>query len=185
MSEEAFPASARIVDALEKAPGSGEPSDSPFSLAFGMTFFERKVAQSETQQRFGLAMSSWSEGDGATQLRHCYGWASLPKGAKVVDVWVAVEHISLAIAAGSLGLEFVVEDLSPLAGQAGELIASFLEKVARRFTFLGHDFFQAQRRSRGARMSISCGICCMIGPDISAARILGNVPGAMRWIVSS
>lgn len=68
MSEEAFPVPAHVVDALEKIPGSGEPSDSPFSLAFGQRFFEREVARPETMERIGLAMSSWSEGDGTSQI---------------------------------------------------------------------------------------------------------------------
>ncbi|KAL3447482.1 S-adenosyl-L-methionine-dependent methyltransferase [Aspergillus insuetus] len=151
MSEEAFPASARIVDALElskinKDKGGSETNESPspFALAFGSSFFERKAVRPETLQRFGLAMSSWSSGDGAHQMVTCYDWGALPTGAKVVDVGGALGHISLAIAEAFPGLEFVVEDQAPLAQQANELIASHSESVGERVKFLAWDFFQPQ-----------------------------------------
>lgn len=175
MSEEAFPASARVVDALEKTPGSGEPSDSPFALAFGKSFFERKVAQPETMQRFGLAMSSWSEGDGTSQMRDCYKWASLPAGSKVVDVGGAAGHISLGIAKGFENLEFIVEDQPPLADQAKQLISSQPESVSSRVRFVPHDFFQPHpAEAVGADIYIMRYIL-HDWSDIYAQKILENV----------
>ncbi|KAL2783139.1 O-methyltransferase-domain-containing protein [Aspergillus keveii] len=150
MSEEAFPASTRIVDALEisktnnSATGAANESPSPFALAFGSSFFERKAAQPDTLQRFGLAMSSWSSGDGAHQMVTCYDWGSLPAGARVVDVGGALGHISLAIANAFPELSFVVQDQAPLAEQSSELIASHSESVRDRVKFLPWDFFQPQ-----------------------------------------
>ncbi|TPX08611.1 uncharacterized protein E0L32_009950 [Thyridium curvatum] len=145
MSEEAFPASARIVDALDKFPYSGEPGESPFSLAFGgASFFERKMARPETMQRFAAAMGSWSAGDGSAHMRDCYDWAALPRGATVVDVGGAAGHISLAVAEKFPGLEFVVEDQPPVMEQARALIASSPVGVAKRVQWVAHDFFQPQ-----------------------------------------
>ncbi|KAE8347522.1 S-adenosyl-L-methionine-dependent methyltransferase [Aspergillus arachidicola] len=180
MSEEAFPASAKVVEALEKCPGSGEPGDSPFTLAFGSSFFERKAAQPETLQRFGLAMSSWSEGDGTQQMRNGYDWGSLPAGAKIVDVGGAAGHISLAIAENFPGLEFVIEDQSPLAGQAEKLIASAPKSVAERVKFLPHDFFQPQPvTTQGADLYIMRYIL-HDWSDYYAKKILHQIFGAMK-----
>ncbi|KAL3486990.1 S-adenosyl-L-methionine-dependent methyltransferase [Aspergillus germanicus] len=161
MSEEAFPASARIMDALEisktnnSATGVANESPSPFALAFGSSFFERKAAQPETLQRFGLAMSSWSSGDGAHQMVTCYDWGYLPAGAKIVDVGGALGHISLAIAEAFPGLTFLVEDQAPLTQQADELIASHSEAVSGRVKFLPWNFFQPQpEEAQGADVYI-------------------------------
>jgi hypothetical protein len=186
MSEEAFPASARIVDALEiskrnndKTGGSeANESPSPFALAFGSSFFARKAAQPETLQRFGLAMSSWSSGDGAHQMVTCYDWGALPTGAKVVDVGGALGHISLAIADAFPGLEFVVEDQAPLAQQANELIASHSESVSDRVRFLPWDFFNPQpEQAQGANVYILRYIL-HDWADNNATTILGNILSA-------
>ncbi|KAJ5535674.1 hypothetical protein N7513_008860 [Penicillium frequentans] len=132
--------------------GSGEPRNSPFTLAFGTSFFERKVEQPETMHRFGLAMSSWSEGDGTRQMRDCYDWATLPAGAKVVDLGGALGHISLGIAERFEDLEFFVEDQGPLMEQACRLISSYPDRIAKRVKFLPHDFFPASTgRGQGGR----------------------------------
>ncbi|KAL2802260.1 O-methyltransferase-domain-containing protein [Aspergillus granulosus] len=181
MSEEAFPASAKIVDALEKSRmrSNDEPIESPFALVFGSNFFERKVAHPETLQRFGLAMSSWSSGDGAHQMVHSYDWGSLPAGAKVVDVGGALGHISLAIAGAFPGLQFIVEDQPPLAAQAESLIASYSGSVSERVRFLPGDFFQPQpEEARGADIYILRYIL-HDWAHADARKILGNVFQAM------
>lgn len=179
MSEEAFPASAKIVDALEKFPYSGEPNESPFTLAFGSSFFERKMKHPETMQRFAQAMGSWSEGDGSTHIRDYYDWASLPKGARVVDVGGAAGHISLPIAEKFVDLEFTVEDQAPVAEQAKRLIASFPENVSKRVKFVPHDFFQPQpAEARGAAAYIMRYIL-HDWSDAYAKKILKNVMEAM------
>ncbi|RFU32348.1 hypothetical protein B7463_g3998, partial [Scytalidium lignicola] len=104
MAEEAFPASAKIVDAL--------------------------------------AMSAWSEGDGSAYMRDCYDWATLPKGATIVDVGGAEGHISLALAQKFTDLQFIVEDQPPVTNQAQDLIASFEQSVSQRVKFIPRDFFQ-------------------------------------------
>ncbi|KAJ5786870.1 uncharacterized protein N7503_012082 [Penicillium pulvis] len=180
MSEEAFPASARIVDALEMSNGSGEPRNSPFALAFGTSFFERKVEQPETMHRFGLAMSSWSEGDGIRQMRDCYDWATLPAGAKVVDLGGALGHISLGIAERFEDLEFVVEDQGPLMEQACRLISSYPERIAKRVKFLPHDFFQPQPAEARAADAYIMRYILHDWSDTSAKKILKNIFKVMR-----
>jgi len=179
MSEEAFPSSAKIVDALEEFPYSGKPDESPFTLTFGSSFFERKMKYPETMQRFGQAMSRWSEGDGSEHMRDYYDWASLPKGATVVDVGGASGHISLAIAEKFMDLEFVVEDQPPLVEQATGLIASFPESVSKRVKFVPHDFFQPHpAEARGAAAYIMRYIL-HDWSDSYAKKILKNVFEAM------
>jgi hypothetical protein len=136
----------------------------PFALAFGSSFFERKAAQPETLQRFGLAMSSWSSGDGAHQMVTCYDWGSLPAGAKVVDVGGALGHISLAIADAFPGLEFVVEDQAPLAQQARELIVSYSESVSERVKFLHGTSSSLNPSKHRTPICMSSGISRTTGP---------------------
>lgn len=179
MSEEAFPASAKIVEALEKFPYSGEPNESPFTLAFGSSFFERKVKQPETMQRFAQAMSGWSQGDGSEHMRDFYNWTSIPKGATVVDVGGAAGHISLAIASKLPQLQFLVEDLAPVSEQANRLISSFPESVSERVKFLAHDFFEPQPvEARNAAVYIMRYIL-HDWSDIYARKILKNIFDAM------
>ncbi|KAK5651453.1 hypothetical protein OQA88_12460 [Cercophora sp. LCS_1] len=153
MTEEAFPASAKLVDALENCGDGGEPSESPFTLAFGQSFFERKMAKPETLERFGNAMSAWSAGDGSGFIRDGYAWGELKEGARVVDVGGAGGHISLAVAERFTGLRFVVEDLEGLRGQAEALAAQAGEDVRKRVRFVGCDFFGEQpEEARGAEV---------------------------------
>ncbi|KAF7594770.1 hypothetical protein BBP40_008477 [Aspergillus hancockii] len=147
MSEEAFPASSRIVDALE-------PS--------------------------GQVSSSENEGDGTRQMRECYDWASLPPGAKVVDVGGAMGHISLGVAEGFADVEFVVEDQPPLAEQAGQLISSFPEAISKRVKFLAHDFFQPQPAEARAADVYMMRYILHDWSDPYARRILKNLYEAMR-----
>lgn len=180
MSEEAFPASARIVDAIDLSAGCGKPRNSPFTLAFGKSFFERKVEQPETMHRFGLAMSIWSEGDGVRQMCDGYDWASLPLGGKVVDIGGALGHISLGIAERFEGLEFVIEDQPPLMEQARHLISSYPETIKKRMKFLAHDFFQPQPAEARAADAYIMRYILHDWPGTHAKEILKNVFEAMR-----
>ncbi|KAH8812830.1 S-adenosyl-L-methionine-dependent methyltransferase [Xylogone sp. PMI_703] len=180
MSEEAFPASARIVEALEKFPYSGEPDQSPFTLTFGSSFFERKMKQPETMQRFVQAMSSWSKGDGSAHMRDGYDWAALPKGATVVDVGGAGGHISLAIAQKFPDLQFIVEDQPPVASQAQALIASFPEDVSKRVKFIPHDFFQPQPEEAIGAAAYILRYVFHDWSDVYAKKILANLLKVMK-----
>ncbi|KAH8881982.1 S-adenosyl-L-methionine-dependent methyltransferase [Thozetella sp. PMI_491] len=179
MSEEAFPASAKMVEALEKFPYSGEPNESPFTLAFGSSFFERKMKHPETMQRFGMAMSSWSHGDGSAHIRDCYDWAALPKGSKVVDVGGAVGHISLAVAEKFPDLEFIIEDQPPMAEGANTLIAASPKAVADRVKFVVHDFFQPHPEEARAAAAYFMRYILHDWSDAYAQKILKNVVDAM------
>lgn len=118
MTEEAFPASTKIVECLETYPhGKSEPNESPFTMVFGMSFFERKVRMPETMQRFGQSMSSWSEGDESGHMRDGYAWGELSAGT-VMDVGGAEGLVSLTIAGRYPELKFLVEDQPPLVEQA-------------------------------------------------------------------
>jgi len=155
MMEEAYGSSCKVVEALTRYPlGAGEPHESPFTLFFGESFFERKVSQPDTMLRFGRAMSCWSEGDGSDHMRDGYPWAELGVGT-VVDVGAAVGHISLAIAAKYPDLRFIVEDQPAIADEAVRFIGAAPEGVRRQVKFVPTDFFQPQPvEAKGAKAFI-------------------------------
>jgi hypothetical protein len=155
MTEEAFISSSKVVKALEQYPeGKGELSESLFTLFFGRSFFERKIATPETMQRFGQAMSAWSEGDGSGHMRDGYEWGKLGAGM-VVDVGGAEGRIAVTIATKFPELTFLVEDQLPLVEQAARLIGAAPRDVRERVKSLLCDFFQPHpEEARGARAYI-------------------------------
>ncbi|KAJ5673631.1 hypothetical protein N7507_002758 [Penicillium longicatenatum] len=152
----------------------------PLHLGLRGKFFERKVERPETMHRFGLAMSSWSEGDGTRQMRDCYDWATLPAGAKVVDLGGALGHISLGIAERFEDLEFVVEDQGPLMEQAYRLISSYPDRIAKRVKFLPHDFFQPQPAEARAADAYIMRYILHDWSDTYAKEILKNIFEVMK-----
>ena len=86
--EEWGPASVNAVNAVDKYPGSQEPKETGFGLAFdNMTIFEFLAKRPERAKVFGSAMGNFSKGV-SHQVRHLvenYDWAGLGNGT-VVDV---------------------------------------------------------------------------------------------------
>jgi hypothetical protein len=88
-SAECFPASARTVDAMLQFPGSQEPTQTGYSLAFcpGNPMFALIGQDPVRAKRFGGAMRSLTEGEGyeVEYIVDNYPWAELGE-ATVVDV---------------------------------------------------------------------------------------------------
>ena len=86
--EEWGPAAVKAVDAMQKFPGSQEPRETGFGLAFGgKTIFEYLGERPERAKVFGSAMGNFSRGV-SHRVEHLvggYDWKGLGKGS-VVDV---------------------------------------------------------------------------------------------------
>lgn len=95
--EEVFPTSAKLVEAIEAHPGSEEPSETAFSVAFNtgaiFKYFDENV---DRQARFFGAMAGVGKSFGLS-VQHIirgYGWGQLGK-ALVVDVSCSPERSTL------------------------------------------------------------------------------------------
>ncbi|KAJ6010796.1 hypothetical protein N7451_002208 [Penicillium sp. IBT 35674x] len=163
MSEEAFPASARIVDALDMSAGCGTPRGAARNNAS-----VRACDEQLERGRRSPADARWLRLGVST------------RGGKVVDIGGALGHISLGIAEKFEGLEFVIEDQPPLVEQARHLISSYPETIKKRMKFLAHDFFKPQpAEARGADAYIMRYIL-HDWPAAPAKEILKHVFEAMR-----
>ncbi|GLI78315.1 hypothetical protein PoHVEF18_006626 [Penicillium ochrochloron] len=111
---------------------------------------------------------------------HVAHTATLPAGAKVVDLGGALGHISLGIAEKFEDLEFVVEDQDPLMEQACRLISSYPDRIAKRVKFLPHDFFQPQPAEARAADAYIMRYILHDWSDTYAKEILKNIFEVMR-----
>lgn len=143
---------AKLVEAVEKFPGSAEPQDTAFSLAFGDTFFNYKEKHVDHMVGFGLfvdAFASGIEADTAESIAHAYAWDGLPAGSLVVDVGGGIGHISAAVAQEHAHLKFQVQDFGDLAEESSLLLQE--KGLTDRVRFHAHSFFDVQPdTARGA-----------------------------------
>ncbi|THC88441.1 hypothetical protein EYZ11_012113 [Aspergillus tanneri] len=142
--EEISLASLLTAEAFARWPTSEEPNQTGFSLAHGTDRSAYEILQDDPARavRFASAMSIFTSGKGyaASHVVHGYDWGSLGAGS-VVDIGGSRGHIAVAIASQFPSLTFIVQDLpSTVAGAEAELPP----EMARRVTFMAHDFFESQ-----------------------------------------
>ncbi|KAI5370385.1 Putative O-methyltransferase domain, FAD-binding domain, O-methyltransferase COMT-type [Septoria linicola] len=110
-----------------------------------------------------------------------FDWASLPEGAKVVDVGGSLGHGSLAIAKQHTHLSFVVQDLpETIAGARKELAEqqSLDSSIESRIKFMEHDFFGPQPVHDADVYFLR--MICHDWPDNEAQKILSHIRAAMK-----
>ncbi|KAG8169256.1 hypothetical protein KVR01_000001 [Diaporthe batatas] len=143
-TEEMWPASAKVLDALIKYPGSQEPNETGFCIANNTTesIYAALGADPERAGRFGQAMmvyGSKPEHSPAFIIDY-YDWASLGS-AKVVHVGGGPGQIATALAARYANLNLVVQDQEFMMGPKE---AGLPQEVKGRVSFQPHDFFAPQ-----------------------------------------
>ncbi|KAI9931189.1 hypothetical protein ASPWEDRAFT_34287 [Aspergillus wentii DTO 134E9] len=149
--EEMFPSAPRMVEAMNKYPNSGEPTESPFNLAFNTSrpFYLELAATPERSRRFGSAMRWLSKG-GRFSDHHMvrgYDWATIDhEDAVLVDVGGGHGTVSIALANATQKMKFVVQDLPLTTEQGAKMLA---EELKERVSFMPHDFF-AENPVKGA-----------------------------------
>ncbi|GME33715.1 putative o-methyltransferase family 2 protein [Neofusicoccum parvum] len=143
-SSDFFPAAARTVDAMEKWPGSQEPTQCGFSAAWGIEvpMFVEIGRDPARAKRFGRAMQSLTGGEGyeVDYLVNGYPWEALGS-ATVVDVGGSHGFVPVALAKRFPDLRFVVQDLPKTVADGP---AHIPPELAARIDFQAHDFFTAQ-----------------------------------------
>lgn len=136
-----------MADALEKWPGSQEPNETGFNVAWNtdlplyrylMQFPERIRRASALMTQVTQAISRSGKAIAAA-----YPWQALGAGSTVVDVGGGNGHLSVALAHEHPHLKFVVQDLPGVSAQGEKELAVEL-KESGRVSFMAHDFFQEQ-----------------------------------------
>ncbi|GAP82382.1 putative sterigmatocystin 8-O-methyltransferase [Rosellinia necatrix] len=148
-----WPAATKMLDALEKWPGSQEPSQTGFCLSKNSTesIYDFVGSDPERSAQFAEAMMIWaSRPDYApSHAVDGYDWASLSPGPdcvsciRVVDIGGAQGHVAVALARRFPRLEVVVQDMAQVVtGAAARLPADLRD--SGRVRFAPHDFFAPQ-----------------------------------------
>jgi hypothetical protein len=144
LSGEMWPAATRLVDAMEKWPGSQEPNEAGFSVAYGTDdpMFDVVGRDRERAQRMVGAMSFMQSGP-AHSVRHVlenFEWGDAAEGV-LVDVGGARGDVTIEIARFFPGIKCVVQDLPKII--EGADVPKDL-KNGDRLQFMSHDFFKEQ-----------------------------------------
>ncbi|KAK4172414.1 6-hydroxytryprostatin B O-methyltransferase [Triangularia setosa] len=149
---EMWPAATKLLDALEKWPGSQEPNETAFSLSQNTTqsIYEVVGSSPERGARFAQAMEIWATRPdyAPSHVVEGYVWESIPSsnpGGRIhlVDVGGAQGHVACALAKRYPSLEIVVQDMDKVI-EGAEL--ALPEDLARqkRIRFMAHDLFAPQ-----------------------------------------
>ena len=133
--ENIIPGWLRLADALQKWPGTEEPSQTAFLLAENSTqptFFHQVALDPGRAARFAQTMSSWSSGENIGQD---YDWNSLSEGkGTLVELGGSTGHTAFRISEHHPSLEIIVQDKE-------EVIAVTKPRDDSNVSFQIHDFF--------------------------------------------
>lgn len=146
LMEDLFPASTKVLEAMEKYPGSGEPNQTGFNVEFQTSdpFYLELGKNAERSRRFGAGMRFMTRGTlyDMDHLIHGYDWSSLDKAsATVVDIGGGHGGVSRALASVTSNLQFIVQDLPGTVDEGRKILP---QQLKDRVTFMSHDFLTPQ-----------------------------------------
>lgn len=144
-SADFFPAAAHTVDAMVKYPGSQEPGEAGFTVAWrheGTPMFMEIGKNPARAKRFGGAMSSLTGGEGyeVDYLVNGYPWADFGD-ATFVDIGGSHGFVCVALAKKFPRMKFVVQDLPKTVADGPSKIPP---ELSDRIKFQAHDFYTDQ-----------------------------------------
>lgn len=146
LTDEFAPASNSLIAALDRYPGSQEPSQSGFNVANDtrLPIYQSLLEHPARRRRLGMGMQYFTRGEGwhLKHLRRGYNWDAIDKaGGLVVDIGGGHGAVSQFLAASTNHVRFIVQDLEAVtkSGAAG-LPAELKERI----DFMPHDFFTEQ-----------------------------------------
>lgn len=174
------PASDKVIEALEKWPGSGEPNETGFNIENKTSdpFYLELAKIPERSRRFGSGMRFMTQGTlyDINHLINGYEWAALDeKGGTVVDIGGGHGGVSRALASATSKLQLIVQDLPGTVKEGESILPAELKE---RVTFMAHDFLTEQP-VKGADVYFFRFILHNWS-DKYATRILGNLIPAMK-----
>jgi O-methyltransferase domain len=139
--EDLRPGAHYMVDAIEKWPGSQEPNETGFNVAWNtdLPLYRYLMQHPERIRRASALMTQVTQAGAraAKKIAYSYPWAALGYGT-VVDMGGGNGHISIALAREHPNLKFVVQDLPGVSAQ-GE--ANLPAELKDQVSFMPHDFF--------------------------------------------
>lgn len=154
-TEDIYPASAHVIDALKEYPEATSPLRTGFNIAFNTIDKEPMFAtfgkDAKRAKSMGLAMNSLTGGEGyeVSYLVHGYDFSDVDAtGGMLVDIGGSHGFVCVELARRYRNMQFVVQDLPKTVDSAPRPIYED-PQVAKRITFEAHDFFTEQPR-RGA-----------------------------------
>lgn len=114
LTEVLRPASLKVTDAIERWPGSDEPTHTGWQLAYGTDrlMYETIKGDEAVQKRFSAHLEQIAKQDprAGDRLAALFPWAVVKPGATVVDVGGGNGQYSVALARAYPDLKFVVQD---------------------------------------------------------------------------
>ena len=141
---ELWPASSRMVEAMEKWPGSEEPNETGFNIAnqTDAMFYGEIKKHPARAKRAADAMSFMQSGPNRSihHLIENYDWGNAAEG-QLVDIGGSRGSVALEIARRLPAIKCVVQDLPEVI--AGAEVPDDLKGTGR-VTFMAHDFFTEQ-----------------------------------------
>ncbi|ORY14243.1 O-methyltransferase-domain-containing protein [Clohesyomyces aquaticus] len=141
---ETMPASLKMVDAMEKWPGSGEPNESGYNLANDTTdsCWEYMPKFPNRSQTFADAMSVFTAGSayGPEALISYFSTNQIFHGT-VVDIGGSHGSVSIPIIQKYPGLNCIIQDLPSVVDVAKNNVPP---DVRSRVQYMAHDFFSSQ-----------------------------------------
>ncbi|CAG8950964.1 hypothetical protein HYFRA_00006361 [Hymenoscyphus fraxineus] len=143
-TEEMWPASTKVLEALEKYPGSQEPSETGYTVENKTTdsIYAFLGANPERAGRFGNAMAAYLQKPEHSPhyITDYYDWASLGS-ATVVHLGGGAGQFAIEIAKKHANLSMIVQDMGFMMGPRE---AGVPDEVKGRVMFEEHDFFAQQ-----------------------------------------
>ncbi|KUI68466.1 6-hydroxytryprostatin B O-methyltransferase [Cytospora mali] len=142
--EVGWPSSLKLVDALQKWPGSEEPDETAFSLANpnGGSIYNIFSQDPERALKFARGMKVFGDLPefNISNTVQGYDWAALGQ-AQVVDVGGSQGKLAIALAGNFPGLNLVVQDMEKVVEGAQDSVPLGLRSRVR---LMAHDFFTPQ-----------------------------------------
>lgn len=173
-----WPASTRLVDAMQRWPGSEEPGQTGWALAEGTEtpMFEVVGREGERARRMAGAMRWMHQGSGygAGHVVEGFAWGEAAEGGMLVDVGGGTGGVAVEIARMLPRVRCVVQDLPDVV--AGAEVPEDLGEG--RVRFMQHDFFEEQP-VRGADVYLLRWVL-HDWSDKYAVRILRNLVPALK-----
>lgn len=139
---EMWPSASKMVEAMEKYPGSEEPNETGFALANGtdVPMFEVIGKDPERAKRMAAAMAFMHAGPG-NNIRHVLencDWGTAAEGV-LVDVGGGTGGVAIEISRYFPEIKCIVQDFPEVIHGA-----EVPEDLKGRVQFMAHDFFEEQ-----------------------------------------
>ncbi|RYP50588.1 hypothetical protein DL768_003933 [Monosporascus sp. mg162] len=143
-AQDGWPASARMVDAMQKWPSSEEPNETGFCLANNTekSIYEVLSADPMRAMRFASSMKSFDHfpGYAIAEVPKLYDWGSLGN-VLIADVGGSKGHVAIELAKSFGDVKLLVQDMEMVVEGAESDVP---DQLKGRIKFMAHGLFDPQ-----------------------------------------